>query len=172
MGLLVLTGMTLVLAQMPDVTSNVGWVNMALQGGSFGVLVLGLAWVAYWLPRWMAEAEKTKQAESLSRRKVAARYRQIVKEVLDADKLNNAEMLKEFANQQRYEREQCASQFQALMEKVEATHQLVRDTHTVGREAVHGIKDVQQSWAAWAAWNKAKEQKARDDAQGNAGGQR
>ncbi len=100
---------------MAEITSNVGLVNLALQGGSFAVLVMGLGWAAYWLPRWMADAEKTRQAEASSREKVAGEYREAVKVILDGNRLAVGDILKEFALQQRYEREQCAQQFSSLM---------------------------------------------------------
>jgi hypothetical protein len=120
--------------------------QLVSQGGSLVLLGFIVLWLTRWIPKRMDRADEVKEQEAKSREEVAKINKESVSKLADTHSESQKAMLKEFRDQQQYEREVCEKRHYELMVKIDERFKEVLDrqdrNHEILREVNHGIRNV------------------------------
>lgn len=148
--------------------------NLLVQSGSFGVLVLLVIWVIRFIPKRIEKADQLRELEAEAKREVAKTLQETIQKIVEANSKVQAEQEKSHtetvnrviasnAEQLRYEREFCEKSSNELKEILETFRREGAEErqkqYEILRDISHGIRDVQQTRANERALRKAQEGK-------------
>ncbi len=114
--------------------------NLLVQTGSFGVLVLIVLWMIKFVPKRIEKADELRKIEAEEKTKAAEIVRDSIKNLMDTHK-----------EELQYEREICESRQKHIEGMLTEMLRVIKEDssrhYELLRDVGHGVKDVQQSWA-------------------------
>lgn len=161
--------------------------NLLVQSGSFGVLVLLVLWVIRFVPKRIEKADQLRELEAEAKKESARvfseslnnaekeqtqrleRLTASIKEMIQGLEISHSKnverILSSHAEQLRYEREICEKnhvEIQVMLEESKKqTLDMTQKIFEILRDISHGVKDVQQTRANERAARKIQEQEKR-----------